>query len=96
MTNESKLDLLAHNEGDDVAVAVRDIEPGTRTLAYLDTERRTTIEVSEPVRLGHKVALNDLSAEHTLIEYGEKIGLTKAEVKAGALVHTHNLRSARW
>jgi (2R)-sulfolactate sulfo-lyase subunit alpha len=31
-----------------------------------------------------------------VLEYGVLIGLTRAPVAAGELVHTHNLRSARW
>jgi (2R)-sulfolactate sulfo-lyase subunit alpha len=88
--------FLVHQEGDDVAVAVSDTQPGQATGAYLTSGERLRIDVAEPIPLGHKVALRDLAAEETVTEYGVAIGLTRQAVPAGALVHTHNLRSARW
>jgi len=88
--------LLAHKEGDAVAVAVRDLAPGEVELAYLDSGARATVRVSSEVPLGHKVALMDLGEGQEVIEYGERIGLTRAPIAAGEHVHVHNLRSARW
>jgi len=52
--------------------------------------------VREPVPLGHKVALADLEAGARVVEYRVPVGVTKAAVRRGELVHVHNLRSARW
>lgn len=90
------LAFLVHNQGDDVAVAVRDASPGDATGAYLATGERFGIDVREVIPLGHKVALRDLSAQESVTEYGVPIGLTRGPIAAGSLVHTHNLRSARW
>lgn len=90
------LAFLVHDEGDDVAVAVRDTEPGDAPGAYLKTGARFTIAVRTPVPLGHKVALRDLTENETVTEYGVSIGLARRLIPAGAHVHTHNLRSARW
>ncbi len=91
-----ELAFLVHREGDDVAVAVRDTEPGDAAVASLDTGRRFGIAVRTVIPLGHKVALRDLAASETVTEYGVTIGLTRCDIPAGDLVHTHNIRSARW
>jgi (2R)-sulfolactate sulfo-lyase subunit alpha len=88
--------FLAHRAGDDVAVAVRDAGPGEAAGAYLDDSTRVIITVRVLIPLGHKVALRDLAENDTVTEYGVPIGLTRCAIAAGDLVHTHNLRSARW
>jgi len=88
--------FLAHNEGDHVAVAVQDVEPGRRRAVYLDTDREVEVDVVEPVPLGHKVAMADLGAGADVVEYEVRVGLTRRPVRRGELVHVHNLRSARW
>src|SRR5215467_12280702 len=88
--------FLVHNEGDDVGVAVQDVEPGRRRAVYLDSDREVDVEVTEAVPLGHKVALTDLDGEAEVVEYRVRVGLTRRPVRRGELVHVHNLRSARW
>jgi (2R)-sulfolactate sulfo-lyase subunit alpha len=88
--------FLVHNEGDHVAVAVRDVEPTTARIVYMDSDREATVEVVEPVPLGHKVALTDLDGGADVIEYGVRVGLTRQAIGAGRHVHVHNIRSARW
>ena len=87
---------LVHNEGDHVAVAVADVDPGVRAIAWLDSGRRGDVEVIEAIPLGHKVALVNLGEAEPVLEYGVRIGLTRSAIAAGTLVHTHNIRSARW
>jgi (2R)-sulfolactate sulfo-lyase subunit alpha len=88
--------FLAHRRGDDGAVAVRDVAPGAASAAYLESGDRFDITVATAIPLGHKIALRDLAASENVLEYGVLIGLTRVPVTAGELVHTHNLRSARW
>ncbi|HEX4215221.1 MAG TPA: UxaA family hydrolase [Candidatus Dormibacteraeota bacterium] len=88
--------FLVHNEGDHVAVAVQDVEPETVRIVYMDSDREATVEVLEPVPLGHKVALTDLSGGSDVIEYGVRIGRTREAIGTGHHVHVHNIRSARW
>ena len=88
--------FLVHDEGDDVAVAVQDVDPGRRLVVYLDSDREAEVEVREPVPLGHKVALADLEAGASVIEYRVPVGVTSAAIRRGELVHVHNVRSARW
>jgi (2R)-sulfolactate sulfo-lyase subunit alpha len=91
-----ELAFLVHREGDDVAVAVRDTGPGDATAASLDSGRRFGLAVQADIPLGHKVALRDLAASEQVTEYGVTIGLARCGIPAGELVHTHNIRSARW
>lgn len=90
------LDFLAHNRGDHVAVAVHDVPVGSSTVAYLDSGEKEGLLVIEAIPLGHKVALRDLPEQAEVIEYGATIGVTSKRLRAGELVHIHNLRSARW
>jgi (2R)-sulfolactate sulfo-lyase subunit alpha len=91
-----ELGFLAHEPGDSVAVAVRDVEPGTAQMAVLTSPERREVRVNEPIPLGHKVALTDLSEGQAVIEYGETIGAARRAIATGDLVHVHNIRSTRW
>jgi len=88
--------FLIHNEGDQVAVAVQDNEPGELQAVYMDSDRIVQVRAGEAIPLGHKLALVDLEEGVQVIEYGVPIGLTRRAIKAGELVHIHNIRSARW
>lgn len=88
--------FLIHNEGDHVAVAVQDNEPGALRAVYMDSDRELQVQASEAIPLGHKLALVDLAEGEQVIEYGVPIGLTRQAIKAGQLMHTHNIRSVRW
>jgi len=91
-----QLAFLAHRQDDMVAVAVRDVDAGTAQWASLDAGARSDIEVLEPIKLGHKIALVPISDGSPVIEYGQKVAIAKADIAVGALVHVHNVRSARW
>lgn len=92
----SKVAVLVHNEGDHVGVAVTDLAPGEVLAGWLDSQRREQIAVNEPVMFGHKVALVDLASGADVTEYGVRIAVTRNAISRGDLVHTHNVRSARW
>ena len=92
----SKVAVLVHNEGDHVGVAVTELVSGEVVAGWLDSQRREDIPVNEPITLGHKVALVDLEAGADVIEYGVRIAVTRNAISRGDLVHTHNVRSARW
>ncbi|MDA8025988.1 MAG: UxaA family hydrolase [Actinomycetota bacterium] len=91
-----ELAFLGHQQGDSVAVAVRDVEAGKARLAFLDSEDQIEITTTEPIPLGHKVALVAIPADTSIIEYGEIIGSSRSEIAVGSLVHIHNIRSNRW
>lgn len=87
---------MIHNEGDQVGVAVEDVSPGKALAVYMDSHREDSVDVTEAIPLGHKVALADLAPDADVIEYGVRVGKTRTAIKRGRLVHVHNIRSARW
>lgn len=89
-------DFLAHDDGDHVAVAVRDVEPGEALVGYLDDTAPVRLAVTESVPLGHKVALHNVEQGADVIEYRLRIGIASQNISKGGYVHTHNVRSARW
>jgi (2R)-sulfolactate sulfo-lyase subunit alpha len=96
MRTESAPKFLIHNEGDHVAVAVQDVEPGEGTAVYMDSDRAVPIQATQAIPVGHKIALVDLGEGDEVIEYGVRIGVTRLPIKSGQHVHVHNIRSARW
>jgi (2R)-sulfolactate sulfo-lyase subunit alpha len=88
--------FLAHQDGDLVAVAVRDLEPGSVEGGYLRGPASVTVQLLDSVPLGHKLALTDIAEGQDVIEYGHRIGVAVKDIPAGGYVHVHNLRSARW
>lgn len=89
-------DFLIHHEGDSVGVAVRDLTPGRVSGGYLAATGQLDVELLEPVSLGHKLALGDITDGADIIEYGVRVGLATKAIGVGQHVHVHNVRSARW
>lgn len=93
---DDELAFLGHREEDSVAVAVRDVSPGTQSVAFLTSTKRSKLETSEAIPLGHKVALVPLKEGSSVIEYGEIVGTATKNISIGELVHVHNIRSNKW
>jgi (2R)-sulfolactate sulfo-lyase subunit alpha len=89
------LGFLAHREGDLVGVAVRDLGPGPASGSYLTGEDTISVTLTEPVPLGHKIALTDIAAGQDVIEYGQRVAIASKDIRQGDHVHVHNVRSAR-
>lgn len=87
--------FLAHREGDLVAVAVRDLDPGPVRGSYLSGTDTLSVRLAEPVPLGHKLALADIAAGADVIEYGQRVAIATRDIAVGEHVHVHNVRSAR-
>ncbi|HEX4976979.1 MAG TPA: UxaA family hydrolase [Nocardioides sp.] len=89
--------FLVHDAEDAVGVAVHDIEPGAGVVGRVQsTGGELTLDVVEPVPLGHKVALRDLAAGSPVVKYGVVIGLATHDIRTGQHVHVHNLKGQRW
>jgi len=86
--------LIVIGPGDDVATALRELEPGERVV-YRMAASGETLEIVERIPFGHKVALRSLPAGAEVHKYGAVIGRTTAAVRAGAHVHVHNLSGVR-
>jgi len=91
------IQFLVHDSADTVGVAVVDIAAGTElTGRDLSTNKPLTAKSAQDIPLGHKLALKDLAVGDTVIKYGCEIGRIVQPVKAGQLVHVHNLKTKRW
>ena len=75
-------------DDDSVAVAARPIPKGS-ILRLGDR----TIEVQEPIGLGHKVALAAIATGEPVRKYGQIIGFASRDIRAGSRVHVENLRA---
>jgi altronate hydrolase len=73
---------------DSVAVAARPIPRGSRILVA-----GRTIDLRDPIGLGHKVAVVAIPAGSPIRKFGQIIGFAQTEVSVGDWVHTHNLKA---
>jgi (2R)-sulfolactate sulfo-lyase subunit alpha len=90
--------VLAHSPKDNVAVVVVEgLKAGTKALGVVTENDSTfTVDVKDDVPIGHKVALIDLSEDHTVIKYAQDVGRMTAAAAKGRHVHTHNMKTKRW
>lgn len=54
-------------------------------------EKKTIYTCKQDIPFGHKVAIKKMKKGDSVIKYGEKIGVTKKDVKIGDWLHTHNV-----
>jgi altronate hydrolase len=47
--------------------------------------------VGEDIPTAHKIALRDITAGEAVVKYGQAIGMTTSDIRAGTHVHTHNI-----
>ena len=89
--------ILMHEAEDHVGVAVVDLKAGTEVQSVtLEGQRVGTVEVTQDIPLGHKVAMYDIPEGKEVIKYGRPIGQATEAIAKGGHVHTHNLKSLRW
>lgn len=88
---------LAHNRGDDVAVAVAAISAGEEVVVvYMDDDGEQIVRARADVPYGHKLALQPLAAGAAVTEYSTQVGVASTGIEAGDYVHVHNIKTARW
>jgi (2R)-sulfolactate sulfo-lyase subunit alpha len=91
------IQFLVHEKGDNVGVATVDIKAGEVAQGlFMDSQESVEMKTLQDIPLGHKIALKDLVVDSSVIKYGADIGRVVAEIKAGAHVHTQNLKTRRW
>lgn len=95
-TDTAEPDFLAHREGDNVAVAVRNLTAGPARGGYLAGPDADGVELLADVPLGHKFALSEIAEGAEVTEYGVRTGIASQPIRRGEYVHVHNVRSARW
>lgn len=86
--SEKKKPALKIHSRDNVAVALCDLAAGEPVVFAAGQE---VLVLQEGIRRGHKFALKDFIPGEKVIKYGFPIGQTKAVVKKGCALHTHNI-----
>ncbi len=86
-------DLLVLHPEDDVAVALRDLDPGEAVVRCGDALAPLVLLMAVP--LGHKIARRAMAAGEHVRKYGAVIGEATAAIAAGEHLHVHNMRSLR-
>lgn len=89
-----KYDAIKISVGDNVATALRDLEPLEKCRLSFENDD-TEIEVLEQILLGHKFAVKDILKGEDIIKYGEVIGRATAAINKGAHAHIQNIESLR-
>jgi altronate dehydratase len=87
MTQPANIVVLA--EGDNVGIAVRDIE-ASEMAKSIGGQTVTTLGA---IPLGHKIALRPIASGEQIVRFGMPVGIATADIETGALVHVHNVRS---
>jgi altronate hydrolase len=76
---------------DNVAVASRGLAEGAEVAAGPHT-----VTLSEPVKLGHKLALVAIGRGGPVVKYGQIIGFATRDIEPGQWVHVHNLSAGQF
>ncbi len=91
------IQFLVHEKADNVGVATMDIKSGeTAQGLFMDNQESIEMKALQDIPLGHKIALDDLKVDNSVIKYGADIGRIVADINAGEHVHIHNLKTRRW
>ena len=91
---QSQESFIIIHPRDNVAMALRDIERGTR-LTLVKGRHTVDIVVSQKVPFGHKFATERIGKSQPVRKYGEMIGKATKPIRIGEWIHTHNLESVR-
>ena len=86
-------DFIKINDIDNVIVALNAIPAGTEVKVSAADGSVLAVTAAEEIPAGHKMALCDIPEGGEVIKYGNSIGNTKEDVKAGAWIHTHNVKT---
>ncbi|MBI4578945.1 MAG: UxaA family hydrolase, partial [Planctomycetes bacterium] len=72
---------------DNVATMLDDVAGGE--VRVIGESGGAPLAVTEPIELGHKVALRDIAAGEAIVKYGVPIGRASRGIRRGAWVHLH-------
>ncbi|MFE5318920.1 UxaA family hydrolase [Paenibacillus sp. NPDC056579] len=77
---------------DNVCVALSDLEPGSVTVH--GSPATSSIDITDPVKQGHKMASRPIREGEPVIKYGVAIGIAIRPIAAGEWVHLQNCKSS--
>ena len=90
--------FVVHEPGDSVGVVVVEGVKKGDVLTGWVMDGDTTVECAtlNDIPIGHKIALQDLEPNDTVINYGTDIGKVVKPIKRGEHLHVHNVKTKRW
>lgn len=92
---ELKLALKV-NDKDNVATIFADgIENGMEVEIRDKKGNVEIVTVKGSVPYGHKIAVDSIAKNASIVKYGEEIGVASQDIVKGEYVHVHNLDSMR-
>lgn len=89
-----EVDAILIRANDNVATALKEIEPGLSARVSRD-QAVFEIRVREKIQFGHKFAVADIHAGQDIVKYGEVIGRATRRIMTGTHAHVHNIESLR-
>jgi altronate dehydratase small subunit len=78
------------NPADNVATMLDDANAAGGVANVLGGDGVISVELREPIALGHKVALRDIATGAPIIKFGVTIGRAFKDIRAGDWVHLQN------
>lgn len=94
MSKNRDLRAIMMTQDDNVAVAVVDLEAGSRVNALRGGEMIQTV-IKNSIPFGHKYAIKKIQEGEPIVKYGETIGASTGSIDEGEHVHVHNMASLR-
>jgi altronate dehydratase small subunit len=88
------IDAIIIKEQDNVATALRNIQPNEEIMLGMGDEAKPFV-VQEFISYGHKFSVKDIALGENVLKYGEVIGRATQEIPAGVHAHIHNIESLR-
>jgi altronate dehydratase small subunit len=89
-----QIDAIMIKEQDNVATALRDIQPNEEITVGVGDEAKPFV-VQEFISYGHKFSVKNIVLGENILKYGEIIGRATKEIRAGTHAHIHNIESLR-
>ena len=83
------VNMIILGDGDNVGVALRDIAASEQARSTSGPQ----VPAIERIAQGHKIALRSIAEGEAIIRFGVPIGIARAAIGRGHLVHVHNVRS---
>ena len=93
---EKAANVLLLSDKDNVAIALEDLSVNDTAYVLSPVDRAVAMKkivIKENIPFGHKVAIQSIAANETVIKYGYTIGLAVEDMGTGEYVHVHNLKS---
>ena len=85
-------DCFRINGRDNVATMLTSSDVGPTKVR--NSNDINSVQLLEPIELGHKVALVDIAIGEAIIKFGVPIGTASQPIRSGAWVHLHNCMSS--